>query len=78
MANEATYPTISPFTGKRGPKTYKAAGAKKQKSSYVRGAKKAQGDNLAKKVKKISNKVMKGRKLHPGPAAHSTYGGNMA
>lgn len=65
------------YTGKKGPRTYKAA-----KGSVGRGhfgnlgqkpAKKARISSVDKKVKQVSNKVMKSHTRNPGPAAHNRY-----
>jgi hypothetical protein len=67
---------------KPGKATYKAAKGPVGKASYSgHGQKKAKNSRLAvdKKVKRISNKVMKGHTKPSGPAAFSqSYKGNIA
>lgn len=73
-------PLLSKFVGKRSKLAYKPAKTK-GKGSYSSSSgytKPAQKDNVAKKVKRISNKIMKFKTKNPGPASNSTYGGNNA
>jgi len=83
------YYNIRQFAGKKGPATYKPAttgnnqpGAGRKGSYSNRGngkpATKKRIVMVDKKVKRISNKIMRMKKKIPGPAAHSTYGGNAA
>lgn len=66
------------FHGKRGPATYKAAKGGVGRGNYGNiGGKPAHKARIAKvdrKVKRVSNKIMKFKAKNPGPAAYDVMG----
>lgn len=65
------------YTGKKGPKTYKAARGTSGRGNFGNiGQKKAtdkRNSKIDKKVKRISNKIVKFKSKTPGPASHNRY-----
>lgn len=72
------YQSIVGFTGKRGPNTYKPAKGASGKGNFSnighKPAHKSRINKVDKKVKRVSNKVMRYHSKNPGSAAQNHMG----
>lgn len=65
------------FTGKKGPATYKAAKGRSGHGNFgnigQKPAKKQRISSVDKKVKRVSNKIMRYKSVNPGSPAYDTH-----